>query len=195
MTAPLIAPVIPPPARPGVRGHGRAKPYIVIPAVLRRRCGLRPGDQVLLAMFPGDNALAATCRCSRELAAGQNPRAVAVVASSTASRRAECSGPICRRARRAKDGRQQAGRWRSSARNAKVSASKYVTGLPAEPPSISRTNRRHPHQRLLHLRWAGSPRPGTDLRVVITASELPQELYVFTEVLLDPAGDDKHGYV
>jgi hypothetical protein len=36
-----------------------AKPYVVIPAVLRRRCGLRPGDRVLLAVFPARDALAA----------------------------------------------------------------------------------------------------------------------------------------
>lgn len=36
-----------------------ARPYVVIPAALRRRCGLRPGDQVLLAMFPGEDTLAA----------------------------------------------------------------------------------------------------------------------------------------
>ena len=31
-----------------------SKPYLVIPAALRRRCGLRPGDRVLLAVFrPG----------------------------------------------------------------------------------------------------------------------------------------------
>ena len=36
-----------------------AKPYIVIPAALRRRCRLRPGDQVLLAVFLGEDALAA----------------------------------------------------------------------------------------------------------------------------------------
>jgi AbrB family looped-hinge helix DNA binding protein len=36
-----------------------AKPYIVIPAALRRRCGLRPGDRVLLAVLPGEDALAA----------------------------------------------------------------------------------------------------------------------------------------
>jgi bifunctional DNA-binding transcriptional regulator/antitoxin component of YhaV-PrlF toxin-antitoxin module len=36
-----------------------AKPYVVIPAALRRRCGLRPGDRVLLAVFPGEDALAA----------------------------------------------------------------------------------------------------------------------------------------
>jgi bifunctional DNA-binding transcriptional regulator/antitoxin component of YhaV-PrlF toxin-antitoxin module len=133
MTTPLIAPLIPPRARPGGREHGRpgtvrrlpvavapevrkipddvaygfgrmdesgrvadramtsalgwqpgdrltltaaagiviarrdpdgmvtlpAKPYIVIPAALRRRCGLRPGDRVLLAVFPARDALAA----------------------------------------------------------------------------------------------------------------------------------------
>ena len=36
-----------------------AKPYLVIPAELRRRCGLRPGDRVLLAVFPARDALAA----------------------------------------------------------------------------------------------------------------------------------------
>ena len=36
-----------------------ARPCIVIPAALRRRCGLRPGDRVLLAMFPGEDTLAA----------------------------------------------------------------------------------------------------------------------------------------
>ncbi|HEV3287460.1 MAG TPA: AbrB/MazE/SpoVT family DNA-binding domain-containing protein [Streptosporangiaceae bacterium] len=36
-----------------------AKPYLVIPAALRRRCGLRPGDRVLLAAFPAQDALAA----------------------------------------------------------------------------------------------------------------------------------------
>ena len=35
------------------------KPYLVIPAALRRRCGLRPGDRVLLAVFPAQDALAA----------------------------------------------------------------------------------------------------------------------------------------
>jgi hypothetical protein len=33
--------------------------YLVIPAVLRRRCGLRAGDHVLLAAVPGHDALAA----------------------------------------------------------------------------------------------------------------------------------------
>ena len=32
--------------------------YIAIPAALRRRCGLRPGDRVLLAAVPADNTLA-----------------------------------------------------------------------------------------------------------------------------------------
>jgi hypothetical protein len=36
-----------------------AKPYIAIPAALRRRCGLRPGDRVLLAAVPADDTLAA----------------------------------------------------------------------------------------------------------------------------------------
>jgi hypothetical protein len=36
-----------------------AKSYVVIPAALRRRCGLRPGDRVLLAIFPALDALTA----------------------------------------------------------------------------------------------------------------------------------------
>ena len=36
-----------------------ARPYIVIPAAVRRRCGLRAGDRVLLAALPGEDALAA----------------------------------------------------------------------------------------------------------------------------------------
>ena len=36
-----------------------ARPYIVIPAALRRRCGLRPGDRVLLAAVPADDTLTA----------------------------------------------------------------------------------------------------------------------------------------
>jgi hypothetical protein len=36
-----------------------AKPYIVIPAALRRRCGLLPGDRVLRAAAPADDTLAA----------------------------------------------------------------------------------------------------------------------------------------
>ena len=35
------------------------KPYLVIPAALRRRCGLRAGDHVLLAASPGEGTLAA----------------------------------------------------------------------------------------------------------------------------------------
>jgi hypothetical protein len=35
-----------------------ARPYITIPAVLRRRCGLRDGDRVLLAAIPGQDTLA-----------------------------------------------------------------------------------------------------------------------------------------
>ncbi len=33
--------------------------YIVIPAALRRRCGLRAGDHVLLAALPGEDKLTA----------------------------------------------------------------------------------------------------------------------------------------
>jgi bifunctional DNA-binding transcriptional regulator/antitoxin component of YhaV-PrlF toxin-antitoxin module len=44
---------------PGGMVTMRARPCFVIPAALRRRCGLRPGDQVLLAMFPGQDTLAA----------------------------------------------------------------------------------------------------------------------------------------
>jgi hypothetical protein len=36
-----------------------ASAYITIPAALRRRCGLEPGDQVLLAALPDEDALAA----------------------------------------------------------------------------------------------------------------------------------------
>ena len=36
-----------------------ARAYIAIPATLRRRCGLRPGDRVLLAAAPGDDTLTA----------------------------------------------------------------------------------------------------------------------------------------
>ena len=36
-----------------------SNPYIGIPAALRRRCGLRPGDRVLLAVFPDLDTLAA----------------------------------------------------------------------------------------------------------------------------------------
>jgi AbrB family looped-hinge helix DNA binding protein len=35
------------------------RPYIVIPAALRARCGLRAGDHVLLAAVPGQDMLAA----------------------------------------------------------------------------------------------------------------------------------------
>ena len=34
-----------------------ARAYIAIPAALRRRCGLRPGDRVLLAALPGEGTL------------------------------------------------------------------------------------------------------------------------------------------
>ena len=36
-----------------------ARPYIVIPAALRHRCGLRTGDHVLLAASPGEDMLTA----------------------------------------------------------------------------------------------------------------------------------------
>jgi hypothetical protein len=36
-----------------------SRPYVVIPARLRRRCGLRAGDNVLLAASPGQDTLAA----------------------------------------------------------------------------------------------------------------------------------------
>ncbi len=36
-----------------------ASAYIAIPAALRRRCGLEPGDQVLLAALPDQDSLAA----------------------------------------------------------------------------------------------------------------------------------------
>jgi hypothetical protein len=34
-----------------------ARPYVAIPAALRHRCGLEPGDRILLAAFPGQDAL------------------------------------------------------------------------------------------------------------------------------------------
>jgi len=36
-----------------------SRAYVVIPAALRRRCGLRAGDHVLLAASPGEDTLAA----------------------------------------------------------------------------------------------------------------------------------------
>jgi hypothetical protein len=36
-----------------------ARSYLAIPSALRRRCGLRPGDMVLLAAIPGQDAIAA----------------------------------------------------------------------------------------------------------------------------------------
>jgi hypothetical protein len=36
-----------------------ARSYLTIPSALRRRCGLRPGDMVLLAAFTEQDALAA----------------------------------------------------------------------------------------------------------------------------------------
>jgi hypothetical protein len=37
-----------------------SKPYLVIPAALRRRCGLRLRGRVLLAVFPARDTLAAS---------------------------------------------------------------------------------------------------------------------------------------
>jgi hypothetical protein len=45
------------PARP--MRAAPVRPYIVIPAALRRRCGLRAGDHVLLAASPGQDMLVA----------------------------------------------------------------------------------------------------------------------------------------
>lgn len=36
-----------------------ARAYIAVPAALRRRCGLQPGDRVLLAAAPGEDTLTA----------------------------------------------------------------------------------------------------------------------------------------
>jgi hypothetical protein len=36
-----------------------ARPYVVIPAALRQRCGLRAGDHVLLAALPDQDTLVA----------------------------------------------------------------------------------------------------------------------------------------
>ena len=44
---------------PGGMATVPARPYIVIPAALRRRCGLRVGDHVLLVAVPGEDLLAA----------------------------------------------------------------------------------------------------------------------------------------
>ena len=41
-----------------------SRSYVVIPATLRRRCGLRAGDHVLLAASPGQDMLAAYPRRS-----------------------------------------------------------------------------------------------------------------------------------
>ena len=47
------------PPRPGRHGHRAAPACVAIPAALRRRCGLRAGDRVLLAAVPGQDTLAA----------------------------------------------------------------------------------------------------------------------------------------
>jgi bifunctional DNA-binding transcriptional regulator/antitoxin component of YhaV-PrlF toxin-antitoxin module len=36
-----------------------SRPYVTVPAALRRRCGLRPGDRVLMAVFLAEDAVAA----------------------------------------------------------------------------------------------------------------------------------------
>jgi hypothetical protein len=43
---------------PGGMVRMPSKPYVAIPAALRRRCGLRPGDRVLLAAFSDRDVLA-----------------------------------------------------------------------------------------------------------------------------------------
>jgi hypothetical protein len=58
------------------------RPCLVIPAALRQRCGLRPGDQVLLAAVPGEDTLTAyppavvdqAIREHRELARAERSR-------------------------------------------------------------------------------------------------------------------------
>ncbi len=47
------------PRDPGGMVTVPSRPYVVIPAALRRRCGLRAGDHVLLAVSPGEDMLAA----------------------------------------------------------------------------------------------------------------------------------------
>jgi hypothetical protein len=44
-----------------------ARAYIAIPAALRRRCGLRPGDRVLLAAVPGEGTLVVVDQAIRAL--------------------------------------------------------------------------------------------------------------------------------
>ena len=44
---------------PGGMVTAPARPYVVIPAALRSRCGLRAGDHVLLAASPGEDKLTA----------------------------------------------------------------------------------------------------------------------------------------
>jgi bifunctional DNA-binding transcriptional regulator/antitoxin component of YhaV-PrlF toxin-antitoxin module len=56
-----------------------ARAYIAIPAPLRRRCGLRAGDRVLLAALPDEDALAAYPMSVidlviREFRSGPSPR-------------------------------------------------------------------------------------------------------------------------
>jgi bifunctional DNA-binding transcriptional regulator/antitoxin component of YhaV-PrlF toxin-antitoxin module len=51
-----------------------AKPYVAIPAALRRRCRLEPGDRILLAVLPGEDMLAAYSFASWTRRCGRMPR-------------------------------------------------------------------------------------------------------------------------
>jgi len=63
MSSQPIAPVIPSLTRPAVRAGGRTgqgrQALRRDPVGAAQRCGLLPGDRVLLAMFPGQDAMAA----------------------------------------------------------------------------------------------------------------------------------------
>ena len=54
-----------------------ARPYVVIPAALRHRCGLRAGDHVLLAASPGEDVLAAYSFAVWTRRCGHTPRSPA----------------------------------------------------------------------------------------------------------------------
>ena len=49
-----------------------ARPYVVIPAALRRRCGLRAGDHVLLAASPGQDPVRVQLHAALPPAAGDH---------------------------------------------------------------------------------------------------------------------------
>jgi hypothetical protein len=51
-----------------------ARPCIMIPGALRRRCGLRSGDHVLLAASPGENKLTAYSFAAVDQAMRRTPR-------------------------------------------------------------------------------------------------------------------------